>query len=149
MFEKSKSRPVNILLIEDNPGDIRLTKEVLKDSKVSIDLSVAVDGEEALDFLYKRGEFKEAATPDIILLDLNLPKKDGREILMDVKSDENLRRIPIVVLTTSNTTQDVLDCYNAYANCFICKPVDYDEFLNMIRKIEDFWLTTAILPTLY
>lgn len=143
-----KPRPVNILLVEDNPGDIRLAQEAFKDVKFKINLSVATDGVVALDILRKRAPFEKVLTPDLIILDLNLPKKNGREVLSEIKSDDLLRRIPVVVLTTSFAEQDVAGCYLSHVNCYIRKPVDYDLFFNVVRKIEDFWLNTAVLPSM-
>lgn len=147
MIENIKYPPINILLVEDNPGDIRLTKEVLKEGKINNKLSVVVDGEEAIYYLKRMGNFINAETPDIILLDLNLPKKDGREVLAEIKSDPNLMFIPVIVLTTSSAEQDVLNMYAHHANCYIMKPVDFNQFINVIRSIEDFWLTIVKLPT--
>jgi two-component system, chemotaxis family, response regulator Rcp1 len=141
------SRPIEILLVEDNPGDVRLTVEALKDGKVTNNLRVAKDGEEALDCLFQRGPFGDCVKPDIILLDLNLPKKDGREVLKIIKTDPVLRQIPVVVLTTSKAEEDILKSYNYHANCYITKPIDMNEFLNVIRMTEDFWLTIVKLPT--
>ena len=140
------SDPINILLVEDNPGDIRLTKEVLKEGKIRNNLSVIMDGEEALFFLRKEGKYAKETTPDIILLDLNLPKKDGREVLAEIKSDPKLMCIPVIVLTTSSAQQDVMDIYTNHANCYIMKPVDFDQFINVIKSIENFWLTIVKLP---
>jgi two-component system, chemotaxis family, response regulator Rcp1 len=140
------SRPIDILLVEDNPGDVRLTIEALKDGKVRNRLNVAADGVEALAFLRREGKYADAPRPDVILLDLNLPKKDGREVLAEIKEDEELRRIPVVVLTTSSSEQDILRTYNLHANCYITKPVDLDQFIQVVRGIEDFWLTIVKLP---
>lgn len=139
-------RPVEILLVEDNPGDIRLTIEALKDGKVNNNLRVANNGVEALDMLRREGKYAELPLPDIILLDLNLPKKDGREVLMEVKADESLKRIPVVVLTSSEAEQDILRVYDLHANCYITKPVDLEQFIRIIRSIENFWLTIVKLP---
>jgi CheY-like chemotaxis protein len=139
---------VNILLIEDNPGDVRLTQEAFKEGSIAINLDVVMDGVEAIKFLKKEVPYNEATTPDLILLDLNLPKKDGREVLHEIKTDNNLKRIPVVVLTTSNAQQDILKSYNLHVNCYVNKPVDFDKFFDIIQKIEDFWLSTAILPTM-
>jgi CheY-like chemotaxis protein len=139
-------RVVEILLIEDNKGDIGLVKEVFKEGKIRNNLHVAYDGEEAMEFLRREGKFKEAPHPDIILLDLNLPKKDGREVLADIKSDNNLKRIPVIVLTTSNAKEDIIKMYDLDANSYIIKPVDFDQFLKVIRTIEDFWLEVVKLP---
>ena len=141
-----KSRPINLLLIEDNPGDVRLTQEAFKEGKLTYQMDVVMDGVEAIHFLRRRPPYDNAATPDIILLDLNLPKKDGREVLAEIKADENLRRIPVIVLTTSNAEQDILKSYDLHVNCYINKPVDFDKFFDIIQMIEDFWLTIAILP---
>ena len=138
--------PVEILLVEDSPADVRLTIEALRDAKVRNNLHVAQDGEEALAFLRREGEHAEAVRPDLILLDLNLPKKDGREVLEEVKADPQLRRIPVVVLTTSEAEQDILRSYDLHANCYITKPVDLDQFITVVRTIEDFWLTIVKLP---
>ena len=141
-----KSRPINLLLIEDNPGDVRLTQEAFKEGKLTYQMDVVMDGVEAIHFLRRRPPYENAATPDIILLDLNLPKKDGREVLAEIKADKDLRRIPVIVLTTSNAEQDILKSYDLHVNCYINKPVDFDRFFDIIQKIEDFWLTIAILP---
>ena len=143
-----ENRPINILLIEDNPGDVRLTQEAFKEGKVSTNLEIVMDGVEAIKYLRKQEKYADAATPDLILLDLNLPKRDGREVLKEVKADDELKRIPIVILTTSNAEQDIIKSYNLHVNCYINKPVDYDKFFDIIQKIEDFWLKTAILPTM-
>lgn len=143
-----KSRPVNILLIEDNPGDVRLAQEAFKEGNINVNLNVAMDGMEAINYLRKQGAFTDAVTPDLVLLDLNLPKKDGREVLSDIKADPKLRSIPVVILTTSNAEQDILNSYNLHVNCYINKPVDFDRFFDIIQKIEDFWLQTAILPSM-
>jgi len=137
---------VKVLLVEDNPGDVRLTQEAFKVQGSDIELKVAMDGMEALKFLKKEDEFANEETPDLILLDLNLPKRDGREVLTVIKTDENLRRIPVVILTTSNAEQDILKSYNLHVNCYINKPVDFDTFADIIQKIDEFWLKTAILP---
>lgn len=144
----SNKRTINILLIEDNPGDVRLTQEAFKEGRMSVDLNVVMDGVEAIKFLNRRDGYEDSVTPDLILLDLNLPKMDGREVLEEIKSDQALKRIPVVVLTTSNAEQDVLKSYNLHVNCYINKPVDFDKFFDIIQKIEDFWLSTAILPTM-
>lgn len=141
-------RPVNVLLVEDNPGDVRLTQEAFKEAKIFIKLDVTMDGAEAIKFLRKEGEYADVVTPDLILLDLNLPKKDGREVLKEIKTDDTLKRIPVVILTTSNAEQDILKSYNLHVNCYINKPVDFEKFFDIIQKIEEFWLTTAILPTM-
>jgi chemotaxis family two-component system response regulator Rcp1 len=137
---------VDILLVEDNPGDVRLTVEVLKEGKVRNRLAVALDGVEALDYLHRRGKFVDAFRPDIILLDLNLPKKDGRAVLAELKSDADLKRIPVVILTTSSAEADVLKSYNLQANCYIVKPVDLMQFTSVVTEIQNFWLTMVKLP---
>lgn len=135
-------------MIEDNPGDVRLTQEAFKEGKLTINMEVVMDGVEAIKYLKKEEQYAGSITPDLILLDLNLPKRDGREVLEEIKSDNNLKRIPVVILTTSNAEQDILKSYNLHVNCYINKPVDFDKFFDIIQKIEDFWLTTAILPTM-
>jgi CheY-like chemotaxis protein len=144
--DQERISPLEILLVEDNPGDVRLTREALKDGKVLTSLHVVEDGAAALDFLYRRGKFSEAPRPDLILLDLNLPKKDGREVLATIKSDAALHLIPVVVLTTSKAEEDLLKAYNLNANCYITKPVDFDQFIRIVRTIEEFWLTVVALP---
>ncbi len=139
-------RPVQILLVEDNPGDVRLTMEALKEAKVVNTLTVVKDGIEALSLLRREGPHAGAARPDLILLDLNLPRKDGREVLAEIKADDKLKRIPVVILTTSKDEQDVLKTYDLYANCYITKPVDLDQFITVVKSIEDFWLGIVILP---
>ncbi len=138
--------PVEILLVEDNPGDVRLTQEVLREGKVRNTLRVAGDGEQALAMLRREGAHHDAPRPDVILLDLNLPKKDGRTVLAEIKNDPLLHRIPVVILTTSKAEEDVLKSYDLNANCYITKPVDLDQFIKVIRMIEDFWLTIVVLP---
>ena len=138
--------PIRILLVEDSPGDVRLTIEALKDGKVRNDLSIVGDGAEALAYLKGEGKYAEAPRPDLILLDLNLPGIDGRELLAIIKQDEKLKRIPIVVLTTSEAEADVLRVYDLNANCYITKPVDLDKFIAVIKAFEDFWLTIVKLP---
>jgi len=139
-------RPIEILLVEDNPGDVRLTKEALKDAKVINNLHVAGDGIEALDFLKRQGKYPGAIRPDLILLDLNLPRKDGREVLGEIKADPGLRQIPVVILTTSKAEEDILRTYDLHANCYITKPVDLEKFIEVISAIEDFWLSIVKLP---
>ncbi|HZT06076.1 MAG TPA: response regulator [Chloroflexota bacterium] len=140
-------RSIEILLVEDSPGDVRLTIEALRDGRVPNHLNVARDGVEALDFLHHRGQFTDVPMPDLILLDLNLPRKDGREVLAEIKADPSLKRIPVVVLTTSSAEQDVLRSYDLHANCYITKPVDLDQFIRVVRTIEDFWLAVVTLPS--
>ena len=139
-------RMVEILLVEDNPGDVRLTIEAMKEARVLNNLSVVADGVEALDFLNRRGPYQKAPRPDLILLDLNLPRKDGREVLREIKMDPHLLRIPVVVLTTSEAEQDILRSYDLHANCYITKPVDLDQFLEVVRTVEGFWLSIVKLP---
>ncbi|MBX5493058.1 MAG: response regulator [Chloroflexi bacterium] len=138
--------PIEILLVEDSPADVDLTREALEDAKVSNNLHVVADGVEALAFLRREGPYVEAPRPDLILLDLNLPKKDGREVLAEIKADPALRRIPVVVLTTSEAEQDIVRSYDLHANCYITKPVDLDAFIEVVRSIEGFWLAIVRLP---
>lgn len=138
--------PIEVLLVEDNPGDALLTRIALEDSKISIHLNVVEDGVEAMTFLRKQEKYIAAAHPDLVLLDLNLPRKDGREVLAEIKADQTLKRIPVVVLTTSQSDEDVLQAYNLSANCYITKPVDFDQFVKIIRSIEDFWFAIVKLP---
>ena len=139
--------PIEILLVEDNPGDARLTREALRDAKVRNNLHVVLDGVEALAFLRRQGKHATVPTPDLILLDLNLPKKDGREVLEDIKQDDKLRHIPVVILTTSQAEKDIIETYRLRANAYVTKPVDLEQFLGVVRKIEDFWLTVVRLPS--
>ena len=139
-------RVVEILLVEDNPGDARLTKEALKEAKVLNNLRVVGDGEEALALLRHENNYSDADRPDLILLDLNLPKKSGREVLAEIKADEQLRRIPVVMLTTSNAEEDILRSYDLHANCYITKPVDLNQFITVVQAIENFWLSIVALP---
>ncbi len=132
--------PIEILLVEDNPGDVRLTKEALKDAKVRNTLHVAMDGVDAVAFLRKQGKHAAAPTPDLILLDLNLPKKNGREVLEDIKQDDALRHIPVVILTTSQAERDIAESYRLHANAYVTKPVDLEQFLTVVKSIEQFWL---------
>ena len=137
---------IQVLLVEDNPGDVRLTKEALKEGKLLNQLTVVGDGVEALAFLRKEGVYADALQPELILLDLNLPKKDGREVLAEIKADPNLRRIPVVVLTTSSSEEDILKIYDLHANCYITKPVDLEQFMGVVKSIEDFWVSVVKLP---
>jgi len=139
-------KAVKILLVEDSPGDVRLTMEAFKDGKICNHLDVVMDGEEALAFLRREGKYADESLPNLILLDLNLPKKDGREVLMEIKNDKELKRIPVVVLTTSVAEKDILKTYDLHANCYITKPVDFDQFITVVKSIEDFWLTIVKLP---
>lgn len=147
MTEQDRAKPIEILLVEDNPGDVRLTIEALKEGKVHNHLSVAADGVQAMDFLRRQGKFADAPRPDLILLDLNLPRKDGREVLAEIKNDDNFKRIPVVVLTTSKAEGDVIRSYNLHANCYITKPVDLEQFIRVVESIEEFWLTIVKLPS--
>jgi CheY-like chemotaxis protein len=146
MSSQPLSRPVEILLVEDNPGDVRLTREGLREGKVQNNLSVAPDGVEALAFLRRQGKYADAARPDLILLDLNLPKMDGREVLEVIKADPSFRNIPVVVLTSSQAEEDIARAYDLHANCYISKPVDLDQFIRVVKSIEDFWFTIVKLP---
>ena len=146
MSAAASGRPVEILLVEDNPGDVGLTRETLKDSKLLNHMSVVGDGVEAMAFLRREGKYVHAIRPDLILLDLNLPKKDGREVLAEIKTDEQLRRIPVVVLTTSSAEQDILKTYDLHANCYITKPVNLDQFSAVVKAIEEFWFSIVKLP---
>ena len=145
MEDQSSYKPVKILLVEDNPADARLIVEVFKDFKKS-NIHIVEDGVAAMDFLNKKGEYENVPRPDIILLDLNLPKKDGREVLKEIKEDPELRCIPVVILTTSSAIEDIIKTYSNYANCYITKPVDFDQFLKVVQSIENFWLTIVKLP---
>jgi two-component system, chemotaxis family, response regulator Rcp1 len=141
------SRPIEILLVEDNPGDIRLTLEAFKEGKIRNHFMVMNDGVEALAYLRREGRHAKAVQPELILLDLNLPKKDGREVLAEIKADERLLKIPVIVLTTSAAEDDVAKAYSRHANCYITKPADLDEFLRVVQSIESFWLTLVKLPS--
>ncbi|MBI9062206.1 MAG: response regulator [Marinilabiliaceae bacterium] len=140
-------KPIDILMVEDNPGDVQLTKEALEGCKMCNNLHVVEDGEQAMDFLKRIGEYRNAPKPDLIILDLNLPKKDGREVLKDIKSDEVLKTIPVVVLTTSKSEVDVLKSYKLHANCYITKPIDLEQFIEVVQSIEHFWMGIVALPT--
>jgi chemotaxis family two-component system response regulator Rcp1 len=140
-------RPAEMLLVEDNPGDARLAIEALKDAKVNNNLSWVQDGVEAMAFLRREGAYSDVPRPDVILLDLNLPKKDGREVLAEVKADKDLRSIPVVILTVSGAEEDIVKTYNLHANCYIRKPIDLDQFIEVVKAIKDFWLSIVILPT--
>jgi two-component system, chemotaxis family, response regulator Rcp1 len=141
-----ESNAIEVLLVEDNPGDVRLTREALRDGKVCNNLAVAKDGEEALAYLRREGPFADAPRPDVILLDLNLPRKDGREVLESIKADAALRTIPVVILTSSEAERDIARAYELNANCYITKPVDLDQFIAVVKAIEDFWFTVVKLP---
>jgi len=146
MVSEIAVHPIEILLVEDNPGDARLAREALQDAKVRNALHWVVNGEEAMDFLRKEGKHARAPRPDLILLDLNLPRKDGREVLAEIKADPDLKRIPVVILTVSKDEEDVMKTYNLHANCFITKPIDLNQFIKVVKSIEDFWLTVVKLP---
>jgi two-component system, chemotaxis family, response regulator Rcp1 len=145
MAQNIENRPIDILLVEDNPGDVRLTREALKDAKVLNEIYVARDGVEAMQFVHNEGSFANAPMPDMILLDLNLPKKDGREVLAEIKKDPKLRHIPIVVLTTSKADEDIIRTYNLHANAYITKPVDLSRFVEIMHALEQFWFTIVKL----
>lgn len=147
MNPETRAAPVEILLVEDNPGDVRLTREALKEGKVWNNLHLVEDGDAAVAFTKRTGPYANAPRPDIILLDLNLPKKDGREVLAILKADEDLRRIPVVILTSSEAEEDILKAYNLNVNCYITKPVDFEQFIKVVRVIEEFWLTVVKLPS--
>lgn len=144
---QDNNRPIDLLLVEDNPGDIRLTQEAFKTGRFAVRLNIALDGVEAVDFLHRRGKFENAPRPELILLDLNLPRKNGREVLSEIKADPDLKRIPVLVITTSRAEQDVSNAYGLNANCYITKPLAFDDFIKVVHSIEDFWLTKATLPT--
>jgi len=145
-MSRASAKTAEILLIEDNLGDIRLIKEAFKEGKIVNRISVVEDGEAAMAFLRREGPYAGAARPDLILLDLNLPKKDGREVLAEIKADEDLKRIPVVILTTSQAEEDILRTYDLHANCYVTKPVDLEQFLTVVRSIEDYWLAIVKLP---
>lgn len=140
-------RPVELLLVEDNSGDVRLTKEGLKTGRLWNNLHVAKDGVEAMVFLRRQGKFADAPRPDLILLDLNLPRKDGRQVLAEIKSDDDLKSIPVVILTSSKAEEDIVKAYGLHANCYITKPVDFPRFTAVVKSIEDFWFTVVKLPS--
>jgi two-component system, chemotaxis family, response regulator Rcp1 len=145
-MRETAATPIEILLVEDSPGDVRLTKEALRDAKVRNNLHVASDGMEATDFLKRQGKHASAPHPDLILLDLNLPKKGGWQVLEEIKADPRLKSIPVVILTTSGAEEDILRSYQHHANCYITKPVDLDQFLKVVKTIDNFWLTIVKLP---
>ena len=147
MNRQEIGKPVEILLVEDNPGDVRLTIEAFRENRLHNNLHVVRDGEEAIAFLRRDGQYADGPRPDLILLDLNLPKKDGREVLAEIKEDSDLKRIPVVILTTSAAEEDILKTYELYANCYVTKPVDLDQFIKVVRSIEEFWMTIVKLPT--
>ncbi len=137
---------INILLVEDNPGDVRLIQEVFRDGKIFNTLDIARDGEEALNYLHKKGTYQNSPKPDLILLDLNLPKKGGTEVLADIKNDESLKRTPVIILTASGAEEDVARAYNNHANCYLTKPIDLNQFINVVQQIKSFWLSIVQLP---
>ena len=139
-------KPIEILLVEDNPGDADLAREALEGSKFNNILNVVDDGEKAMAYLRRDGLYAKVSRPDLILLDLNIPKKDGRQVLAEIKEDDNLKRIPVVILTTSRAEEDVIKSYNLHCNCYITKPIDLNQFLSVVRSIEDFWLSIVVLP---
>ncbi|GAB4257442.1 MAG: response regulator [Methylomicrobium sp.] len=147
MSLEEMGRAAEFLLVEDNPGDIRLTREALTESKVKNNLNVVGDGEEAMAFLRRQGKYADAPRPDVILLDLNLPKKNGREVLQEIKADPSLKRIPVVIITSSEAEQDVLKTYDLHVNCYVNKPVDLEQFVKVVQSIETFWLTIVKLPS--
>lgn len=146
MSRRTSGQSIEILLVEDNPGDVRLTVEALRDSKVQNKLYVAKDGVEATAFLRREGKYADAPHPDLILLDLNLPKKNGPEVLADIKEDPTLKHIPVVILTSSKAEEDIIKTYNLHANCYITKPIDLEQFILVVKSIRDFWLTIVKLP---
>lgn len=146
MNKPRSGKPIEILLVEDNGADVRLTKEALKEGKVLNNLSVVANGVEAIDFLHRKGKYADSPHPDLILLDLNLPKKNGYEVLGEIKNDPDLKRIPVVVLTISKSEEDIMKSYNLHANCYISKPVGLDKFIKVVKSVEDFWLTIVKLP---
>jgi chemotaxis family two-component system response regulator Rcp1 len=146
MKQQDNIKVIDILLVEDSEGDARLSLEAMRDSKIRNKMHHVVDGEEAMAFLRKEGKYSKAPRPDLILLDLNLPKKDGREVLAEIKNDDELKRIPVVVLTVSSAEEDILKSYNLHANCFITKPLDLGQFMKVVQSVEDFWLTIVKLP---
>ncbi len=146
MTRETLMRPIEILLVEDNPGDVRLIQEAFKHNKIRNNLHIAANGLDAIAFLNKNGDYQHVPTPDLILLDLSLPKKDGREVLEEIKQDKRFKRIPVVILTTSQTDQDIQRTYDLHANCYISKPIELDEFIHVIRSIENFWMMIVKLP---
>jgi CheY-like chemotaxis protein len=145
-MQNESIRPIDILIVEDNSGDARLIQEVLHDGKVSNRLYLVNDGVKAMDFLHKKGEYSGAPLPDLIILDLNLPRKDGREVLSEIKEDKVLKKIPVVVMTISQAEEDILKSYNLHANCYVTKPIDLNQFIKVVKSIEDFWFSIVKLP---
>ncbi len=146
-MEHGLVNPIDILVVEDNPGDARLIKEVLNEQKIFNSLFIVNDGVEAMNFLLKKGKYKDSPRPDLVILDLNLPRKDGREVLADIKANDDLKRIPVVIMTISQAEADILKSYNLHANCYITKPIDLDQFVKVIKSIEDFWFSIVKLPS--
>ena len=146
MSDATGARPIEILLVEDNPGDVRLLMETFREGRIRNRISLVEDGVEALAFLHKEGEHSSAPRPDLILLDLSLPRKNGQEVLAEVKQDADLKRIPVVVITSSQAEKDILQAYNNYANCYLTKPVDLEQFMGVVRSVEEFWFTVVKLP---
>jgi len=146
MIEHRSAEPIDVLLVEDNPGDVRLTEEAFAEAKINNHLHVVRDGESALDFVYRRGEYESAPTPDLVLLDLNLPKIDGTEVLKEIKTDDALKRIPVIVLTSSSAEEDIVESYERHSNAYLTKPVDPDEFVELVQSFEEFWFTLVKLP---
>jgi chemotaxis family two-component system response regulator Rcp1 len=141
-----QAKPIEILLVEDSPGDVLIAREALSEAKLLNDIHIAEDGVEAMDFLHKRGKFAAAPTPDLILLDLNLPRKSGREVLAEIKADENLKYIPVIILTTSSAEEDIFKSYNLHANCYVVKPVEFESFVQAVLSIQHFWFSVVTLP---
>jgi CheY-like chemotaxis protein len=146
MYDINSGKPINLLIVEDNPGDLRLMREALRDARISNQIHSVADGEEAMAYLYKRNPYADSPRPDLIILDLNLPRKDGREVLAEIKADHDLSTIPVVILSSSQAEQDIYKAYLLAANCFITKPVDLDQFLAVVKSIENFWLSVVKLP---
>jgi len=146
MMKRQFAKPIEVLLVEDNAGDVRLTQEALKEGKILCNLTVARDGVEAMEFLHQEGNYANSTCPDLILLDLNMPRKDGRAVLQEIKNDPQLMRIPVVILTTSEAEEDILGSYGLHANCYITKPVDMEQFIKVVKLIEEFWFVVAKLP---
>jgi len=147
MNENNDARSISILLVEDNPGDVRLIQEIFRDGKIYNKLDVARDGVEALNYLHQQGSYKNSPRPDLILLDLNLPRKNGNEVLTEIKSDEDLRRIPVIILTASCAEEDIARAYNQYVNCYLTKPIDLNQFITVVQQIKSFWLDIVQLPS--
>ena len=146
MDEQFPPKPIEVLLVEDDPGDILMTKEAFADYKIANTLNVVSNGEDAIAYMHKQGRYADVATPDLVLLDLNLPRRDGREVLLDIKSDPDLRRIPVVILTTSAAEEDIIAAYDLHANAYVRKPVDFEQFVAAVRAIDDFYITVVRLP---